>query len=338
MTRSSLSVRLIALTCVSVALTTAACIGVGMYVHSKEFAGLPYVTMLLISGFAAALLIMLVSSWLVWQWIQPIHDLAHMCTQRDPHDGSTFPQSSLLEADDLATALNELLKKEQALHQEAASALHKQEQVLILFRRFIRQVSAELEHPLERIATQLDQQGKQHTPANKLTDCLTTLQDVQQRLRLMVALAAETAGTAHDERVRVQLDTFLQQIDDLLAAPENIIQTTAPAITCVLPATTLTRILINLAANALHQQATNIQLSAEQQDTTLCFTISDNGPGISTELAEHLRNGLRNGHIPPDQPGFGLGLPLCVALTQEIHAEMHLLETGPAGTSFAITL
>jgi signal transduction histidine kinase len=102
----------------------------------------------------------------------------------------------------------------------------------------------------------------------------------------------------------------------------------------------LYRVISNLVGNARQAiQATGapgtIAVVADDQGDTVCIDVRDSGPGLPKKALENLfqpfRGGARRG-------GTGLGLAIAAELVRGHGGKLELVETGPEGTHFRISL
>jgi len=102
----------------------------------------------------------------------------------------------------------------------------------------------------------------------------------------------------------------------------------------------LYRVLANLIRNARQAiiasgKPGEISISARETDGAWTIAITDTGPGLPAKAQEYLfkpfQGGVRKG-------GFGLGLAISAELVRGHGGKLDLLETGPEGTKFAISL
>ena len=98
------------------------------------------------------------------------------------------------------------------------------------------------------------------------------------------------------------------------------------------------RVLGNLVRNArqaLMAAGGRIDVRAEERDTAWIIEVRDDGPGLPPRAREHLfvpfQGGARKG-------GSGLGLSIAAELVRGLGGQLTLVDSGPRGTTFAITL
>jgi len=92
----------------------------------------------------------------------------------------------------------------------------------------------------------------------------------------------------------------------------------------------------NLAQNAIAATAAGscVTVTFQRTGETLCVAVSDEGHGIPEDLRQHLFEPGRSGRTG----GSGLGLAISQLLARQIGAALALGATGPAGTTFNLTI
>jgi signal transduction histidine kinase len=95
-------------------------------------------------------------------------------------------------------------------------------------------------------------------------------------------------------------------------------------------------ILSNLVQNAVDatDPGRRVAVTFTNGGGTVKITVADEGHGMAAELREHLFEPGRSGRLG----GSGLGLAISRLLAQQIGAALALDATGPAGTTFSLTL
>lgn len=95
-------------------------------------------------------------------------------------------------------------------------------------------------------------------------------------------------------------------------------------------------IVSNLVQNAIAATgpAGRVHVALKRDATEVRLLVSDNGPGIPAEIRAHLFEPGRTGRAG----GTGLGLVISQLLARQIGAEVRLMATGPAGTTFDVAL
>jgi signal transduction histidine kinase len=92
----------------------------------------------------------------------------------------------------------------------------------------------------------------------------------------------------------------------------------------------------NLVQNSImaSEPGRKVAVSLTDAGGTIVLTVRDEGAGIPDAVRAHLFKPGRSGR----SGGSGLGLAISRLLAQQIGAELVLLSTGPAGTTFTLTL
>jgi signal transduction histidine kinase len=92
----------------------------------------------------------------------------------------------------------------------------------------------------------------------------------------------------------------------------------------------------NLAANAINATPVGgaVRVTLAQRDHEVTLTVIDQGSGI----AESVRARLFEPGVTSRPGGTGIGLALSQLLARQIGANLALTETGPGGTTFAMTM
>jgi len=135
------------------------------------------------------------------------------------------------------------------------------------------------------------------------------------------------AGLLQDvaEAIRPQLDSSAQLIVDVVD-PDLVIE-----VNC----TALKGALLNLVNNAIQACGIDprIELGAVRSNNQICLTVTDNGDGISDEI----RSRIFDPFFTTRPQGTGLGLAVVRSVAEVHHGEV-LVDSGPAGTTFAVCL
>ncbi len=93
----------------------------------------------------------------------------------------------------------------------------------------------------------------------------------------------------------------------------------------------LGRVFVTLLRNAIETGATEIRLAAAMQPGLIKVEVADNGPGLSAQARDSLRN-------PPRGGSGGCGLAMARDLLIGGGGMLELVETGAAGTVFCVNL
>ncbi|WP_319825808.1 HAMP domain-containing sensor histidine kinase [Thalassovita sp.] len=102
----------------------------------------------------------------------------------------------------------------------------------------------------------------------------------------------------------------------------------------------LYRVIFNLVRNARQAimqsgDGGEISVHAEEDDARWLIRISDTGPGLPKKAREHLYTPFQGGAT---KGGSGLGLAIAQELIRGHGGELRLVQTGPDGTAFEISL
>jgi hypothetical protein len=117
-----------------------------------------------------------------------------------------------------------------------------------------------------------------------------------------------------------------------------------PSITVQADAEALHRIIANLCRNAVQAMAARNDPSAPptlrlhaspSDDGQIALDVSDNGPGIPERVRQRLFQPFA---VSTNPSGSGLGLAIARELARGMGADLSLIDTGPQGTRFRITL
>lgn len=105
----------------------------------------------------------------------------------------------------------------------------------------------------------------------------------------------------------------------------------------------LTQLWQNLIANAMKFQPPGqvpcARISAVERPSEWCFSISDNGIGISPDYREQIFLVFRRLHTADEYPGTGIGLAICRKVVQLHGGEIWVADGGPErGCTFSFSL
>ena len=258
-----------------------------------------------------------------------------------PERRLTLDERDLLES--FAQQIALVLEKE-SLRAEAETArvLGKSDE---LHRTLFNSVSHELQTPLAVLQTGLEElKGERDPRFLQLTEAMS---DAMERLKRLVKNLLDSARL---ETGRLELKREWGDLDDLLEQAIGLAGIASPSVhlSIVIPADfPLLRLDFGLMAqalaNVLHNAAVyasppvKIKIEAERSAHSISIRITDNGPGIPTEIAATLFE--RFVRAPSSKPG-GSGLGLAIA-KGFIEAHGGTIETQPApqgGASFLIRL
>jgi two-component system sensor histidine kinase FlrB len=175
------------------------------------------------------------------------------------------------------------------------------------------------------------------------------------------------ADTKEDSAVRIceRLEDIVRMIDDMLcfaggshggderfsvrALFEDLLEEAAGSLDAGVPSVAMTHqdlevagnraaikgALLNLVDNAWQAcgSAGRVELGAELIENRVCLTVSDNGPGISADVRNHLFEPFYT--TRPQGTGLGLAVVRAVA---EAHAADVMVDSSSTGTTFALCM
>ena len=96
----------------------------------------------------------------------------------------------------------------------------------------------------------------------------------------------------------------------------------------------LRRMAINLIRNSIQAEATSIDIEISENENVVSILIKDNGNGIDEEN----KSKIFKPNFTTKDKGMGLGLKLTKRFLQRLNGNIQLIESSPAGTTFAIII
>lgn len=251
--------------------------------------------------------------------------------------------------DELAGS-NELLKAEIAEREQA-----QQKQVELLeavdsvnkeLKDFASIVSHDLKAPLRGIKTlatwilddssdNLGEQGNEQ---------MNLLLDRVERMYKLIdgVLQYSKAGHTEEKPLRVDLDKFIPEAIDMLAAPENIsitVENKMPVIDC--EETHLMQLFQNLVSNAIKYMDKPqgwIKIDCVEQDGFWKFSVVDNGPGIEERHFERIFNMFQALSVTEEFKGTGVGLTVAKKIVELHGGDIWVESEVGKGSTFFFTL
>ncbi len=151
------------------------------------------------------------------------------------------------------------------------------------------------------------------------TNCLSH-DDIEEMLKDI----AHLIGPVYEDRIgHPKMDVFVSQGTRLVCSK-----------------TRLFRIIYNLTVNAAHairaSTGSRITIRVSQGCGKVCFSISDDGPGLPEHIIGHLYP--RIDRPPAMGAHIGFGLMTAVGLAREMGGKMRLLRSSKNGTEFCLML
>lgn len=204
--------------------------------------------------------------------------------------------------------------------------------------RFLGNVSHELRTPLTSIvgyAKTIHDRGE-HLERHHVRHLSERLVANAERLeRLVLDLVDLDRMMRGDERLDLEPVRFDELVQAALARVPHegyALAVETPAVTCELDRAKAERIVEELVGNVLRHtpRGTHVKVSVARNGTSVCLTVSDDGPGIDptvhTALFEPFTQGQKAGDSA--SPGLGIGLAL-VRRYAELHGGSVSSRTGP---------
>lgn len=267
--------------------------------------------------------------------VRPIVDLTRRVGSRDAYGApnSSLQQvagSGVLEAEQLAEAVNNMLRRVDQAQAETAAALE-------TARDFAAVSAHELRTPLTAMRTDLEVLRTLDLNEQQRAEILDDLQRGQERLETTLA-ALERLAAGDLTRENDHVDTDVAELCDLAAQDAmrhfpNLtvrVDVDAELVTRGLPAGLRLAVDNALANSVKHGGATEALVSARRTpDGTIVISVDDNGHGIPPEerqaVFERFVRGSRAG-----KGGSGLGLAL-VAQQAQLHGGRAYFDDGTLG-------
>jgi signal transduction histidine kinase len=240
-----------------------------------------------------------------------------------------------LAADRIARALERALIHEELLRLDQ------------LKRNFVAMASHELRTPAATVfgvAVTLDAHLDDLDPA-QLRELVSLLRGQSERLVHLTEQLLDLSRL-EAEAVPVTPQGFLvaarlgQIIDDLRSeGTEPITVTVDPQLQAFADPDVFDRIASNLITNAMRHGAPPIEIAAEQHDRHFRLTVSDNGPGVPSELVPRLFDRFARGDgASTGGKGTGLGLAIARSFAHAHGGDLRYLPAPAAGAQFQLVL
>ena len=189
--------------------------------------------------------------------------------------------------------------------------------------RFVSHAAHELRTPATVIAgtAALLYESHELTPA-EMEQCVTALHRQSQRLTAMVGNLLDLSRLK-EGRLKAQLEEV-----DLAALALKVVEHTPPppeksvmlsiedGCMALVDAEGMDHIFSNLLVNAYRYGGDQIHVEAEQVANEVAITVSDNGPGVPTDLVPKLFEPFTRGKLSSSVGGSGLGLALVKSLVE----------------------
>jgi len=210
------------------------------------------------------------------------------------------------------------------------------ERLLDAKRALLLGISHELRTPLSRLRLILE-----FIDDKESVDSLRA-EIIEMEKIVLSLLEAERLNSRHSALMRSEViinDLIANLIDDFFSRDGQRIELDlgpAPIMAYVDDAR-IALLLKNLLSNALRYSRPEegpVKLSARMEDETLILTVSDQGPGISKDQAQHIGEPFYRSDPSRtrDSGGTGLGLYLATLVAEAHHGKLRLLDTDRGAT------
>lgn len=159
---------------------------------------------------------------------------------------------------------------------------------------------------------------------------VTRIENGTMKLNIQPQLVDDviTEAMKHINRKVTEHEIIVSQEDDMLVAKMD--------------AKLIMQVLINLVDNAVKytQKGSRIELKVKNDDGTIVFSVSDDGPGIPAIFRDKIFTMFYTGdrNVADGRRGMGLGLALCKAIVEAHGGEIRVENRIPCGTRFVFTL
>lgn len=293
-----------------------------------------------LGGLAAVLLALALGAWLAYRLTKPLRRLTEATQQM-----AAGSLSQTIDVDDEG----ELGELAASFNRMAVSLAEVEQQRRQLFA----DVAHELRTPLSVLRGQLEAMLDgvfPLTPDNLAVAHEETLllgRLVEDLRTLSLAEAGQLALACRLVDPREAIDHAAMAFGPLFEAETVDLVTAAPELPPVwADAERLQQVLGNLLANALRYAGNTegrqplVRMAAAAESAMVRFTVSDNGPGLSPPVLDHMFDRFWRGDQSRSRAegGSGLGLAICRAIIQA-HGGHIWVESGPEmGTAFHFTL
>jgi two-component system, OmpR family, sensor kinase len=288
----------------------------------------------LVLGGVVLLLIVIAARWLLAASLQPVirmtrqaaawseHDLEHRFALGPPHDELT----------ELAATLDGLLDR------LAASLRHE--------RRFSAELSHELRTPLARVRAESELALRRQRDPAEYRLALELIQGNADQLArtidaLMAAARYEAGGARGTADARAIAESAVQACGGLAAERHLDLQIShgQRPLRVGIDGDLAERILQPVLENACRYGATSVQIVIGQEDSSVVYTVADDGPGVAVDESDRIFEPGVRGQAPragADQ-GAGLGLALARRLARSIDGEVSA-DTAAGGGRFLVRM
>ena len=203
-------------------------------------------------------------------------------------------------------------------------------------------ISHELRTPLSRMRLELE-----FLDDEEKVESLKT--EIREMEKIVVSLLeAERLNSRHAQlsRTHVTIGELINELlDDFFARDADRISVSLPAepVTAHIDEARITLLLKNLIANALRYSRPGdglVELVVATSDSELIMTVTDHGPGLSQDQAEHIGEPFYRSDASRarESGGTGLGLYLATLVATAHGGALKLLDTDDQGARFEVRI
>jgi signal transduction histidine kinase len=199
-------------------------------------------------------------------------------------------------------------------------------------------ISHELRTPLSRMRLELE-----FLDDKKRVESLKT-EIVEMEKVVVSLLEAERLNSRHAQLSRTHViigELINELLDDFFAREADRISVSLPAepVTAHVDEARITLLLKNLIANALRYSKPEdglVEMTVSATDSELVMTVSDHGPGLSQDQADHIGEPFYRSDASRarESGGTGLGLYLATLVANAHGGSLKLLDTDGHGATF----
>lgn len=178
--------------------------------------------------------------------------------------------------------------------------------------------------------------------AERISRALGGAVRVRQVVAQLRTLSNQGQGELGPVAVAEALDGALNVVAGLGLGPVTVTRAIPKDLEVHGNAVWLGQIALNLFANALQAMAAQaaetrtLHLEARVEGGAVLIEVTDSGPGVPPALGEQIFEPFVSSRLQGD--GTGLGLYICRELARRMEAELSLVATGPAGTTFRLRM
>lgn len=243
----------------------------------------------------------------------------------------------------------ELEEKVKERTQSLSEALVKEKELNELKSRFVSMASHEFRTPLSTVLSsaylvskyiQTEEQPKRDKHIHRIVSSVNTLNDILNDFL--------SVGRIEEGRIQVRyaeinytnlINELLSELQPIYKKGQRIEYKHAGIETAMLDVSLLKHIVMNLLSNAIKFSAedTIINISTQNDGTTLVLKVKDNGIGISKEDKEHLFERFFRGANVTNIQGTGLGLHIVAKYAELMQGTIKAESELGEGTAFIIT-